>query len=109
MRLCARTLRLFHVHGRNIVKHIYNPKSLNPLGGQTHNIIAKMSRIGSWIRGSAKPTTSQASESQSAEDERQNLAEAMSAATLIMNDDVDEADRQLMLKDSAFHLLGRGL
>lgn len=68
-----------------------------------------MSRIGSWLRGSAKVTANGSTRPLTAADESKDLDEAMLAATMIMNDDVDGADIKLKEGNSSFHQLGRGV
>lgn len=69
----------------------------------------KMSRIGGWLKGFSGAPVSNGRKSSSREEEVEDMQDAMIATSLIMNDDVEGANRQLMLKDSPFHLLGRGL
>lgn len=66
-----------------------------------------MSRLGGWLRGSAKATSSSNGTSNLAESEY--LADAMRCAAMIMNDEVEEADVRLNACESSFHLLGRGV
>lgn len=68
-----------------------------------------MSRIGSWIRGSAKPVSSRTAPVMSTLDESEYLEDALQAATMIMNDDIEGADAQLQKCDSSFHQLGLGV
>lgn len=69
-----------------------------------------MSRLGGWLRGSKATSTTNGDAAQAAiRDVSQDMESAMTAAALIMSDDVDGADKLLLSKDSAFHLLGRGL
>jgi hypothetical protein len=68
-----------------------------------------MSRLGSWLRGPTSKAVGGSSRVHTATDESKDLEDALIAATMIMNDDVDGADRKLMESDSAFHQLGRGV
>jgi hypothetical protein len=66
-----------------------------------------MSRLGSWLRGSAKaPKHTQPS---NVDEEAGHLAEALGAATYIMDDDIEGAEAELEKGNSSFHQLGRGV
>ncbi|KAF9873637.1 mitochondrial outer membrane protein iml2 [Colletotrichum karsti] len=74
-----------------------------------------MSRLGSWFRGAAGKVSSNASPAGSqlnlsakeiSAREMADIEEAMAAASLIMNDDIDGAEERLRKGDSAFHQLG---
>ncbi|KAJ5562003.1 hypothetical protein N7535_003534 [Penicillium sp. DV-2018c] len=62
-----------------------------------------MLRVGSWLYGK-KPTQSVDSSV-----ELKDLVNAMKAATLILNDDVDGAENGLSMGSSTFHTLGKGV
>lgn len=62
-----------------------------------------MLRVGSWLYGK-KPAQSVDSST-----ELKDLVEAMKAATLILNDDVDGAESGLATGSSTFHNLGKGV
>ncbi|KAJ5794168.1 Outer membrane protein IML2 mitochondrial/Tetratricopeptide repeat protein 39 [Penicillium paradoxum] len=62
-----------------------------------------MLRVGSWLYGK-KPA-----QSVDALVELKDLAEAMKATTLILNDDVDGAENGLSTGSSSFHNLGKGM
>ncbi|RDH38929.1 hypothetical protein BDQ94DRAFT_134916 [Aspergillus welwitschiae] len=64
-----------------------------------------MFRVGSWLYGK-KPASTQSLDSLS---ELRDLEDAMRAATLILNDDVDGAEDGLSEGTSSFHNLGRGV
>ncbi|PWY81943.1 mitochondrial outer membrane protein iml2 [Aspergillus heteromorphus CBS 117.55] len=64
-----------------------------------------MFRVGSWLYGK-KPASTQSLDSLS---ELRDLEDAMRAATLILNDDVDGAEDGLSEGVSSFHNLGRGV
>lgn len=68
-----------------------------------------MSRIGSWIRGSSKVSSSKPSLAVSTLDESEYLEDALTAAALIMNDDVEGAELALKKHHSSFHQLGLGV
>lgn len=68
-----------------------------------------MSRIGSWLRGSAKATTVSHTQSVNATEEAKYLEEALSAAAFIMEDDVEGAEKRLEQGNSSFHQVVRGL
>lgn len=69
-----------------------------------------MSRLGSWFRSTAGKVSSNASPAASQVNlsarEMADIEEAMVAAALIMNDDIDGAEERLRKGDSAFHQLG---
>ncbi|KAK5201422.1 Mitochondrial outer membrane protein iml2, partial [Cryomyces antarcticus] len=65
-----------------------------------------MKRVGTWLGGKSHNASTQ---SLSALDEPQHLADAMRAASEIMNDDVDAAEVGLSKGNSAFHKLGKGV
>ncbi|KAI9928787.1 hypothetical protein ASPWEDRAFT_36570 [Aspergillus wentii DTO 134E9] len=64
-----------------------------------------MFRVGSWLYGK-KPANTQSLDSLS---ELRDLEDAMRAATLILNDDVDGAENGLTQGSSSFHNLGKGV
>ncbi|KAK2742583.1 Mitochondrial outer membrane protein iml2 [Myotisia sp. PD_48] len=66
-----------------------------------------MFRVGSWLYNKAAANAS--TQSLDALAESQDLEEALKAATLIMNDDVDGAEEGLNKGDSSFHKLGKGI
>lgn len=68
-----------------------------------------MSRIGSWLRGSSKSSSTTSLKNLTAEDEALQLDTAMTATAMIINDDLEGADRELAKGDSSFHVLGRGV
>lgn len=67
-----------------------------------------MNRVASWFQP-RKLHASASTQSLNAEVEAQNLEAAMSAATLIINDDVDGAERGLSQGNSSYHKLGMGV
>ena len=67
-----------------------------------------MHRVGSWLQ-TKKVHASASTQSLDALAESQNLEAALRAATLIMNDDVDGAERGLDQGNSSFHKLGKGV
>lgn len=69
-----------------------------------------MSRLGSWLRGPApKVAGLSPKDTLSAEDETDQLLDAMAGASLIMNDDMDGANAKLGAGNSIFHGLGSGI
>ncbi|KAI9738915.1 MAG: Mitochondrial outer membrane protein iml2 [Claussenomyces sp. TS43310] len=68
-----------------------------------------MSRIGSWLRGSAKAPSDGSDHPRNAAEGTKQLEDTLAAAALIMNDDVDGADAKLQHSNSSFHQLGRGV
>lgn len=67
-----------------------------------------MSRISSWLR-SSRASGSNAEPTESALDESEHLTDALHAAALIMNDDIEGAEKRLQECNSSFHHLGRGV
>ncbi|KAL1954659.1 hypothetical protein VTO42DRAFT_853 [Malbranchea cinnamomea] len=67
-----------------------------------------MLRVGSWLYNKSAPVND-STQSLDALSESQQLENALEAATLIMNDDVDGAEEGLQKGDSSFHKLGRGV
>jgi Protein of unknown function (DUF3808) len=67
-----------------------------------------MHRVGAWFQP-RKLQASASTQSLDALAEQQNLEAAMRAATLIMNDDVDGAERGLAQGNSSYHKLGMGV
>ncbi len=68
-----------------------------------------MSRIGAWLRGSAKPSASAQNEPFNTADEAKQLEDALAAASLIMDDDIEGAERYFKAGKSSFHTLGSGV
>ncbi|KAL4741427.1 hypothetical protein BDV11DRAFT_183082 [Aspergillus similis] len=64
--------------------------------------------FGGWF-GGKKPSPNGSTHSLSASTELQDLEDAIKAAELILNDDVDGAEEGLAGRSSAFHLLGRAV
>lgn len=64
--------------------------------------------MGSWFQG-RKLHASASTQSLDALEEAQNLEAAMRAATLIMNDDVEGAEKGLSQGNSSYHKLGMGV
>ncbi|KAL4905872.1 hypothetical protein BDW74DRAFT_152195 [Aspergillus multicolor] len=64
--------------------------------------------FGGWF-GGKKPSPNGSTHSLNASSELQDLEDAIKAAELILNDDVDGAEEGLAGRDSAFHLLGRAV
>lgn len=67
-----------------------------------------MSKLGSWFRV-ANPASHASTTPLTAVDEAVLLADALSAAQLIMDDDIEGADELLQTNDSSFHKMGRGV
>jgi Protein of unknown function (DUF3808) len=67
-----------------------------------------MHRVGAWFQP-RKLNASASTQSLDALAESQNLEAAMRAATLIMNDDVEGAERGLSQGNSSYHKLGMGV
>ncbi|KAF4215003.1 hypothetical protein CNMCM8980_008882 [Aspergillus fumigatiaffinis] len=67
-----------------------------------------MFRVGSWLYGK-KPAANASTQSLDSLVELRDLEDAMRAATLILNDDVDGAEAGLAEGTSTFHNLGRGV
>ncbi|RAH81548.1 mitochondrial outer membrane protein Iml2 [Aspergillus japonicus CBS 114.51] len=67
-----------------------------------------MFRVGSWLYGK-KPGANASTQSLDSLSELRDLEDAMRAATLILNDDVDGAEDGLSEGTSSFHNLGRGV
>ena len=67
-----------------------------------------MHRVGAWFQP-RKLRASASTQSLDALAESQNLEAAMRAATLIMNDDVEGAERGLSQGNSSYHKLGMGV
>ncbi|PLN81507.1 mitochondrial outer membrane protein iml2 [Aspergillus taichungensis] len=67
-----------------------------------------MFRVGSWLYGK-KPNANDSTQSLDSLAELRDLDDAMKAATLILNDDVDGAESGLSEGISSFHHLGRGV
>jgi Protein of unknown function (DUF3808) len=67
-----------------------------------------MHRVGGWFQP-RKLHASASTQSLDSLVEAQNLESAMAAATLIMNDDVDGAERGLSQGNSSYHKLGMGV
>ncbi|KAI1214253.1 uncharacterized protein F4807DRAFT_449555 [Annulohypoxylon truncatum] len=70
-----------------------------------------MSRIGAWFRGAAPQLGSSSAPSQADLRARRlaTLQAAIANTSLIMNDDIDGAEKGLREGDSPFHLLGLGI
>ncbi|KAI2472741.1 hypothetical protein F4781DRAFT_428157 [Annulohypoxylon bovei var. microspora] len=72
-----------------------------------------MSRIGAWFRGSTPQLGSASSPTPSQADLRARriaaMQNAIASTSMIMNDDIDGAEKGLREGDSAFHLLGLGV
>ncbi|KAL4950602.1 hypothetical protein BDW69DRAFT_54157 [Aspergillus filifer] len=64
--------------------------------------------FGGWF-GGKKPSPNGSTQSLDASLELQNLLDAINAAELILNDDVDGAEEGLTGRDSSFHLIGRAV
>ncbi|KAL4868371.1 hypothetical protein BDV12DRAFT_169898 [Aspergillus spectabilis] len=64
--------------------------------------------FGGWF-GGKKPSPNGSTQSLDASSELQDLEDAIAAAELILNDDVDGAEAGLSGRNSSFHLLGRAV
>ncbi|KAI0892501.1 hypothetical protein F4806DRAFT_232655 [Annulohypoxylon nitens] len=70
-----------------------------------------MSRLGAWFRGAAPQSGSNPAQSQADLRARRlaALESAIASTSLIMNDDIEGAEKGLREGDSPFHLLGLGI
>lgn len=68
-----------------------------------------MSRFGAWLRGSSKTSASLQTQSLDASDEAQYLEQALAAASLIMEENIEGAEQALGAANTSFNKLGLGV
>jgi hypothetical protein len=68
-----------------------------------------MSRLGSWLRGPAKASALMHTQSMNATEEAEYLAQALGAASLIMEENIEGAEKELGAANTSFNKLGLGV